>query len=331
MGQQNYQGILQKPTGSGFNAKSTTTEVIQGIDLSGKTAIVTGGNTGIGLETVKTLSNAGATVIVPARDIEKARKNLNGIANVTIEKMDLMDPASIDSFAQKFVASGRPLHLLINNAGIMWVPLRRDFRGYESQLATNYLAPFQLTARLWPALKKAAGARVVNVSSGGHQFSDFNFEDPNFLHRDYETLLGYGQSKTAVNLFSLELDSRAKAFGVRSYSLCPGAVGDTELGREAPADLFHKLGYSDAEGNILPEVAAALKTISQGAATSIWAATSPLLNELGGVYCENADVALLSSDVSLIGGIKEYSLDETNAKRLWTLSEQLAGITFDVN
>jgi len=331
MGQQNYQGILQKPTGSGFNAKSTTTEVIRGIDLTGKTAIVTGGNTGIGLETVKALSNAGALVIVPARDIEKAKRNLSGIANVTIEKMDLMDPASIDRFAQKFVASGRPLQLLINNAGIMWVPLRRDNRGYESQLATNYLAPFQLTARLWPALKKAAGARVVNVSSGGHQFSDFNFEDPNFLHRDYETLLGYGQSKTAVNLFSLELDSRAKAFGVRSYSLCPGAVGNTELGREAPADLFHKLGYSDAEGNILPEVAAALKTIPQGAATTIWAATSPLLNELGGVYCENADVALLSSDVSLIGGIKEYSLDETNAKRLWTLSEQLAGITFDVN
>lgn len=331
MGQQNYQGILQKPTGSGFNAKSTTTAVIQGIDLTGRTAIVTGGNTGIGLETVKALSNAGAMVIVPARDIEKAKKNLNGIANVTIEKMDLMDPASIDSFAQKFVASGRPLHLLINNAGIMWVPLHRDFRGYESQLATNYLAPFQLTARLWPALKKATGARVVNVSSGGHQFSDFNFEDPNFLHRDYETLLGYGQSKTAVNLFSLELDSRAKAFGVRSYSLCPGAVGNTELGREAPADLFHKLGYSDAKGNILPEVAAALKTIPQGAATTIWAATSPLLNELGGVYCENADVALLSSDVSLLGGVKEYSLDERSAKRLWTLSGQFTGITFDVN
>ena len=331
MGQQNYQGNLQKPIGSGFNAKSTTTEVIRGIDLSGKTAIVTGGNTGIGLETVKALSNAGAMVIVPARDIEKAKRNLSGIANVTIEKMDLMNPASIDSFAQKFIASGRPLHLLINNAGIMWVPLRRDHRGYESQLATNYLAPFQLTARLWPALKKATGARVVNVSSGGHQFSDFNFEDPNFLHRDYDTLLGYGQSKTAVNLFSLELHSRAKAFGVRSYSLCPGAVGNTELGREAPADLFHKLGYSDAEGNILPEVAAALKTIPQGAATTIWASTSPLLNELGGIYCENADVALLSSEVSLIGGIKGYSLDETSAKRLWTLSEQLAGITFDVN
>jgi len=331
MEQNNYQGALQKPIGSGFNAKSTTSEVIKGIDLAGRIAIVTGGNSGIGLETVKTLSAAGATVIVPARDVEKAKRNLNGIANVIIEQMDLMSPNSIDAFASSFLASGRPLHLLINNAGIMWVPLRRDNRGYESQLATNYLALYQLTARLWPALKKANGARVVNVSSGGHQFSDFNFEDPNFLHRDYETLLGYGQSKTAVNLFSLEFDNYAKAHHVRSYSLCPGAVGDTELGREAPIDLFQKLGYSDAEGNILPEVKASLKTIPQGAATTVWAATSPLLNNIGGVYCENVEIALLNADVAIIGGIKSYSLDETNAKRLWKLSEEMTGITFDFN
>lgn len=329
MGQHNYQGALQEPIGSGFNAKSTTTEVIKGIDLTGKIAIVTGGNSGIGLETVKTLSKAGAMVIVPARDIEKAKRNLDGIINVEIEEMDLMHPDSIDAFATTFLASGRPLHLLINNAGIMWVPLRRDNRGYESQLATNYLALFQLTARLWSALKKADGARVVNVSSGGHQFSDFDFEDPNFLYREYETLQGYGQSKTAVNLFSLELDTKAKAHNVRSYSLCPGAVGETELSREAPMDLFYKLGYTDAEGAILPEVAASLKTIPQGAATTVWAATSPMLNNIGGVYCENADVALLSTDVSLIGGIKPYSLDEANAKRLWKLSEEMTGVTFN--
>src|SRR5690606_38541587 len=155
MGQNNYQGALQKPIGSGFNAKSTSTEVIKGIDLTGKIAIVTGGNTGIGLETTKVLANAGATVIVPARDIEKAKRNLHGIENVEIEEMDLMNPASIDSFAEKFLASERPLHMLINNAGIMWVPLRRDNRGIESQLAVNYLAQFQLTSRLWPALKKS--------------------------------------------------------------------------------------------------------------------------------------------------------------------------------
>lgn len=331
MEQNNYNGKLQKPTGSGFGAKSASKEIIEGIDLTGKTAIVTGGNTGIGLETARTLAEAGATVIVPARDAEKAKRNLEGTANAIIEKMDLMDPNSIELFAEKFLHSGRPLDLLINNAGIMWVPLRRDSRGYESQLATNYLALFQLTAKLWPALKKADGARVVNVSSGGHQFSDFDFEDPNFLKREYETLQGYGQSKTAVNLFSMELDARAKEHGVRSYSLCPGAVGQTELAREAPADLFHKLGYSDAEGNILPEVAAALKTIPQGAATTLWAATSKSLDNIGGVYCENADIASLNSNEKIIGGVKPYSLDEKNAKRLWKLSEEMTGINFDLS
>ncbi|WP_294964373.1 SDR family NAD(P)-dependent oxidoreductase [uncultured Flavobacterium sp.] len=327
----NYYGALQKAIGSGFNASSTAQEVIRGIDLQGKTAIVTGGNTGIGLQTVKTLCLAGAQVVVPARDIKKAARNLVGIPNVTIEEMDLMNPHSIDAFAEKFLLTGKPLHLLINNAGIMWVPLRRDRRGYESQLATNYLAVFQLTARLWEALKKAEGARVVNVSSGGHQFSDFDFLDPNFLNREYETLKAYGQSKTAVNLFSIELDKRAEHHNVRVYALCPGAVGETELAREAPADLFHKLGFSDAQGNILPEVAASLKTIQQGAATTVWAATSKLLDNIGGVYCENADIADLSSDTSLIGGIKPYSLDKENAEKLWTLSEEMTGLTFNIS
>ena len=293
MEQNNYQGALQKPIDSGFNATSTASDVIKGIDLTGKIAIVTGGNAGIGLETTKVLAAAGATVIVPARDTEKAKKNLQGIANVELETMDLMNPASIDAFAEKFLASGRPLHLLINNAGIMWVPLRRDSRGIESQLATNYLAQFHLTARLWPALKKANGARVINVSSYGHQMAPFNFDDPNFLHREYETLQGYGQSKTASNLFAVELDNRGKAFNVRAYSVHPGSISGTELAREAPIELFQQMGMCDAEGNIFPEVAATLKTIPQGAATTVWCATSPMLNNIGGVYCENADIAEL--------------------------------------
>jgi len=331
MEQNNYQGALQRPTGSGFNATSTTNDVIKGIDLTGKIAIVTGGNTGIGLETTKTLAAAGATVIVPARDTEKAKRNLTGIANVELEIMDLMNPTSIDIFAEKFLASGRPLHLLINNAGIMWVPLRKDSRGFESQLATNYLAPFQLTARLWPALKKANGARVINVSSHGHQFAAFNFDDPNFLNREYDTLQAYGQSKTASNLFALELDNLAKAFNVRAYSLHPGSIAGTELDREASLELFQKMGFCDAEGNLLPEVAASLKTIPQGAATTVWCATSPFLNNTGGVYCEDADVAELASDTSMSNGVKRYSLDEANAKRLWTLSEEMTGITFNIS
>lgn len=326
----NYQGTFQKPIGSGFNAKSTTTEVIKGIDLTGKIAIVTGGNTGIGLENVKTLANAGATVIVPARDIEKARKNLDGIPNVELEIMDLMNPDSIDAFAQKFLSSQRPLHLLINNAGIMWVLYRRDNRGIESQLATNYLAQFQLTARLWPALKKAKSARVISVSSQGHQFGTFDFNDPNFLHKEYETLEAYGQSKTACNLFALELDNRGQEFGVRSYSLHPGSINGTELAREAPLELFQKMGLCDADGNILPEILANLKTIPQGAATTVWCATSPLLENIGGVYCEDVEIASISNEPSVTPGVKLYSLDEDNAKRLWLLSEEMTGITFDV-
>lgn len=331
MRQNNYQGAWQKPIGSGFNAKSTTSDVIKGIDLTGKIAVVTGGNTGIGLETTKTLAAAGATVIIPARDIEKAKRNLADIANVEIEQMDLMDPDSIDAFAQTFLVSGRPLHLLINNAGIMWVPLRRDKRGIESQLATNYLAQFQLTARLWPTLKKADGARVVNVSSQGHQFAPFDFDDPNFLHREYETLTAYGQSKTAVNLFSLELDNRGKAHRVRTYSLHPGSINGTELSREASPELFKQMGFLDADGNLLPEVVASLKTIPQGAATTVWAATSPLLHNLGGVYCEDAEVAVINHEHSFSKGVRPYSLGLTHAKRLWTLSEEMTSIVFDVD
>jgi NAD(P)-dependent dehydrogenase (short-subunit alcohol dehydrogenase family) len=332
--QSNYQGALQKPVNSGFNATSTASDVIKGIDLTGKIVIVTGGNTGIGLETTKTLASAGAIVIVPARDTEKAKRNLQGIANVESQTMDLMSPASIDAFAEKFLASGRPLHLLINNAGIMWVPLRRDSRGIESQLATNYLAQFHLTARLWPALKKADGARVINVSSHGHQFAAFNFDDPNFLHREYETLQGYGQSKTASNLFALELNNLGKAYKVRAYSVHPGSIGGTELAREAPLELFQQLGFCDAKGNILPDVAASLKTIPQGAATTVWCATSPLLHRFGGVYCEDADIAELVDEKlgsSNTGGVRLYSLDKTNAKRLWIWSEEITGIKFHIN
>ena len=336
MEKNNYQGALQHPAGSGFNAKSTATEVLKGIDLTGKIAIVTGGNTGIGLETTKVLAAAGATVIVPARDIEKAKKNLGHIPNVEIGAMDLSKPDTIDAFAKNFISSGRPLHLLINNAGIMWVPLQRDGRGIESQLATNYLGQYQLVARLWPALKKANGARVLNVSSSGHQMAPFNFEDPNFENREYQTLIGYGQSKTASNLFALELDHRAKAFNVRAYSLHPGSIAGTELARVADIEFFKQLGYFDTNGNIRPEILAGLKTIPQGAATTVWCATSPLLNDIGGVYCEDVEIADLATSAldqeNGLGtkGVQVYSLDESNARRLWDLSEELTGIPFEV-
>ncbi|MFT3935106.1 MAG: SDR family NAD(P)-dependent oxidoreductase [Chitinophagaceae bacterium] len=336
MKQDNYNGALQKPINSGFGAHSTTSEVIKGIDLSGKIAIVTGGYAGIGLETTKTLAAAGATVVVPARDTAKAIANVGHLRGVAVASLDLINPASIAAFAQQFIDGGSPLHLLINNAGIMWVPLRRDSRGYESQLATNHLGHFHLTALLWPALKKANGARIINVSSFGHQIAPFNFDDPNFLNREYETLQGYGQSKTANNLFAVALDKRGAAYNVRAYSLHPGSVNGTDLGREAPMALFQQMGTHDAEGNLKPEVASKLKTVPQGAATTIWCATSKLLNNIGGVYCEDADVAMLDTgniehrydEPSTLKGVKPYSVDGDNAEKLWKLSEEMIGFEF---
>lgn len=327
----------QRPINSGFNAQSTAEEVITGINLSGKTAIVTGGYAGIGLETVKTLTEAGASVIVPARDLEKAGKNLSGLNNIKIEKLDLMNPQSISNFADRFLDSGRNLDMLINNAGIMWVPLRRDSRGIESQLATNYLGQFHLTAALWESLKNADEARVINVSSYGHQMSPFDFNDPNFEHRTYETLLGYGQSKTASNLFAVALDERAKKFNVRAYAVHPGSVYGTDLGREEPIDLYIQMGTHDADGKIKPEVQAQLKTIPQGAATTIWCATSPELKNIGGVYCENCDIAEIDrgqiehryDDPSTIRGVQPYSIDLNLAEKLWILSEEMTGIKFE--
>lgn len=331
----NYNGALQQPLNSGFNAKSTTQDVINGISLAGKTTIVTGGYAGIGLETTKTLVQAGAKVIVPARDVAKAQANLEGI-DAEIWPMDLMDPAGIDAFALRFLNTGSPLHLLINNAGIMWVPLRRDSRGYESQLSTNHLGHFQLTARLWPALKKANGARVVNVSSFGHQMAPFNFDDPNFEHRDYETLRGYGQSKSANILFAVELAERGAAFGVKAYSLHPGAVAGTDLNREG-TDLLVKMGMLDADGNIAPEMAARLKTLQQGAATNVWCATSPQLDGISGVYCEDCNVAPIDNggvqayeERTTFNGVQPYAVSRENAQRLWALSENMTGVMFDI-
>jgi NAD(P)-dependent dehydrogenase (short-subunit alcohol dehydrogenase family) len=332
----NYNGALQKPIQSGFGPTSTVNDVIAGINLTGKTAIVTGGYAGIGLETVKTLAAAGAHIIVPARNTSKAELNLMGVNNVTIMPMELTDPVSINTFADQFLSNNSRLDILINNAGIMWVPLERDARGFESQLATNHLGHFQLTARLWPALKASGDARVVNLSSYGHQIAPFNFDDPNFINRDYETLQAYGQSKTANNLFTVELDHRGKTSNVRAFSVHPGAVIGTDLGRVAPMDLFIQMGTHDKDGNLKPEVAAKLKNVKQGAATSVWCATSQQLDGIGGVYCENADVAELDEgniehrydDPLSLRGVQPYSLNAENAQRLWALTEEMLGIPF---
>ena len=198
---------LQHPINSGYGPTTTAADIIEGIDLSGKTAIVTGGYSGIGVETVRALASAGAAVIVPARNAEKAAGALHGIAGVTVEPMDLIDQASIDAFAERFLATGKPLAILVNSAGIMATPFERDSRGYEIQFATNHVGHFQLVARLWPALVAANGARIVSVSSWGHRHSPVVFDDPNYQRRDYTPWLGYGQSKTANILLAVGASS----------------------------------------------------------------------------------------------------------------------------
>jgi len=326
---------LQKPVGSGFTAASTAEDVIRGIDLNGQVAIVTGGASGLGLETVRVLRDAGAHVIVPARSPAKAATALAGL-RVEIETLDLLDPASVDAFADRFLASGRALPLLINSAGVMASPLTRDTRGYESQFATNHLGHFQLTQRLWPALCQAQGARVISVSSRGHRYSSVVFDDLHFRHREYEPWLAYGQSKTANILFALELDQRGRSEGIRAFSLHPGSIVATELGRHLPAGTLEKLGVIDSQGRPILDPLRQLKTVSQGASTAVWCATSPKLAGLGGVYCENNDIAVLVDDATPRDpdgadekgnyGVMAYAVDSEAAEQLWGVSEDLIGL-----
>lgn len=318
----------QVPIASGFGHDTSAAEALDGRDLTGKTAIVTGGYSGIGLETVRVLAEAGAVVVVPARSLEKARNALAGIPRVELEELDLMNPVSIDAFAQRFLDSVRPLDILVNGAGIMVPPLIRDTRGYESQFATNHLGHFQLTARLWPALKKVDGARVITVSSSAVSLGGVNFDDPNFERREYDRWTAYAQSKSANALFAVELDKRGYSSGVRAFSLHPGII-ETDLAVNLTNDEMLAIYSGDKEGRRVENHL--LKTPEQGAATSIWCATSPQLDGKGGVYCEDADIAKVVPDDSPTGqsGVMTWAIDPLLAERLWQLSEDMTGVKFE--
>jgi NAD(P)-dependent dehydrogenase (short-subunit alcohol dehydrogenase family) len=312
----------QAPMGTGFGLRSTAADVLKGIDLNGKNVIVTGGYSGIGIEAVKALAAAGAQVTVPARRPDKAREELAGIPDVDVGELDLVDLKSVKTFADSYVASGRPLHILINNAAIMANPETRVGPNWESQFATNHLGHFALTAGLAPALKAANGARVVSVSSTGHKLSPIVFEDIHYTSRAYQKWPAYGQAKTANSLFAVELDRRGQAHGVRAFAVHPGGIM-TELQRHLPKEEMIAFGWIDDTGKLNER----FKTVEQGAATETWAATSPQLDGKGGLYCEDCDVAKLTQPgESRIAGVDPHAVDADAARKLWQVSVASTGL-----
>ncbi len=318
---------LQHPLGTPFPAAATADDVLAGIDLSGRNAIVTGGHAGIGLEVTRALARAGASVTVAARDPDRARAALGGIDRTEPGRLDLVDPGSVRAFAAGWLARGRPLHILVNGAGASGGP-ERDARGFETQFATNHLGHFQLTLALWPALRAARGARVVNVSSGAQRFGRIRWDDPNFT-TGYDPRAAYAQSKTANVLFAVELDRRWAADGIRGYAVHPGVVVGTKLNSSAGDDALRRMGLIDAAGRPIIDPAVGKKTPAQGASTIVFAAASPMLAGIGGVYLKDNDISPLDDAPRQLTAdcipaeVASHSIDPAAAQRLWLLSERL--------
>jgi NAD(P)-dependent dehydrogenase (short-subunit alcohol dehydrogenase family) len=297
--------------------ESTTTDVLDGVDLRGKVAIVTGASTGIGLETARALADAGAHVVLAARDVAKtdaAAETIRESVPDAVVEVGLLDLTSLDSvraFAAGFLAGHDELHLLVNNAGVMYTPLGRTAEGFELQFGTNHVGHFLLTCLLVPALVAGAPSRVVNLSSGGHVGSDIVWDDPNYERRDYDKFAAYGQSKTANILFSVELDRRLAPRGVHAYAVHPGMIS-TELGRYMTRDDVKELmarAKRGPSGGMPPR-----KRVALGAATTVWAATAPELEDQGGTYL---------ADCQVNDQHAPWARDPESARRLWALSEEL--------
>lgn len=316
----------QAPINSPFHAKSTALEVVRGADLSGKYAIVTGGYSGIGVETVRALVAAGAEVLVPARGMAKAKDALKEFgAKVAVAAMDLSDLPSVRKFARDAVATGRAVHLLINNAGVMACPETRVGPGWELQFATNHIGHFVLTNDLAPLLKKAKGARVVCLSSTGHKISPIRWNDIHFTKEPYNKWTAYGQSKTANALFAVGLDARLKEDGVRAFAVHPGGIV-TPLQRHLDREEMIALGWLGPDGELSEQAKKMFKTPEQGASTTVWAAVSPLLDGMGGVYCEDCNIAKLAGAGSpRWADVQPYAVDRNEAARLWDETGRMIG------
>ncbi len=314
-----------------FGAHSTTDEVLEGVDLSGKRILVTGASAGLGVETARALIAHGAHVVGAARDLDKARRATEAIRalpngkNLEFIELDLASLKSVRAAANALVKKGEPFDLVIANAGVMACPKSKTADGFETQFGTNHLGHFVFVNRIASLFRNPS--RLVNLSSAGHRFSDVDLEDPNFEHTPYTEFGAYGRSKTANVLFAVEFDRRHKARGVRATAVHPGGI-QTELGRHMTPQVLQ--GLLDSITRDQPPGAAPFewKTIPQGAATSVWAGVVAPADAVGGKYCEDCHVAEIVSDPRFRGGVQPYALDPERAKALWAKSEEMVGERF---
>lgn len=315
-----------------FGAKSTTDDVLNGVDLSGKRVLVTGTSAGLGVETARALVSHGASVVGAARDLAKARDATTVVreaarngATFDLIELDLASLKSIRAAADRLVKDGRPFDVVIANAGVMATPKGKTADGFETQFGTNHLGHFTFVNRIASLIR--SGGRLVNLSSAGHRFADVDLEDPNFERTPYTEFGAYGRSKTANALFAVEFDRRHKARGVRATAVHPGGI-QTELGRHMTPELIQQMMTNINQSRPAGAPPFEFKTIPQGAATSVWAGFVASADEIGGRYCEDCHVAALNADPAIREGVRPYAIDPDRAKALWALSEKLVGETF---
>ena len=317
---------LQKPINSGFNSKSNADEITKDIDLNGKIAIVTGGYSGIGLETTRELVSSGAEVIIPAKRSEVAIKNLEGIVSKkNVIEMDLSDLNSVKNFTDGYKENFDRLDLLINNAGIMACPETRIGNNWESQIAVNHFGHFLLTKELMDMMAGNDGARFVSLSSSAHSLTGILWDDIHFLDNPYDKWMAYGQSKTASSLIAIEFDRLMEDKGVRGFSVHPGGI-ITPLQRHLQKEEMVALGWMKEDGSPTELTKNFFKTTSQGASTTLWCATNPSLSNIGGVFCEDCDIAKIKSEVDesmqRYFGVADWAVDVDEASKLWELTDK---------
>ena len=312
-----------------FGEMTTCEEVLEGIDLSDKRVLITGGSSGLGEETARALASKGAEVIIAARDIEKANSVVDKIRGITgntqfsVLQVDLSDPVSVRKATAVCSERYDSLDILINNAGIMACPLTRTAEGWECQLATNHFGHFLFTCELVGLLRNGSSARVINLTSDGHRMSEFDFIDPHFHSKKYDKWLAYGQAKTANALFTIELNRRLSTSGITANAVHPGVV-KTGLGKHLAQEDLAYLAR-------LPGKTLEFNTLSSGAATTVWAATTPDLNGKGGLYLEDCQIAKVVDAPFGNKGVAPYAVDQKNAAFLWKLTEETLGQKYDLN